>query len=327
MSEKEKNSSKDFPTRKDWGRLILKLLYIGTLIIIVASAFWRIYNIPTHETTNFVQNVQQTAEVGNKKDNTGTTNVNQQKEIINKDKPKTLTEVIIVPMANSPKFKIIFEHLFYAFLLFIFVILIPLPLERMKRFKLFNFELEMDAKEKEMVNTLEAQQDKFNFLVYLSKEENKRIFMIKERNYNTYRGFLLEMLENMKNHYKDEWNAYIQYEVLTEKEFKKRKFKLPNIVRKTLDKAKKEYDFGVPINKENEFDIHFKNYLIYPIEEMENIYTTKQKEETYVIVLSSYRYFFDESDGQLVAGMASLASDLYRRKQLLGFFIENIKKN
>lgn len=298
----------DFPTRTDFGKLFLKIIYIGILLFIILSALYRIHNLPKQNTSvNTQQQVQSTTKAMEKEKGAKTEKQAQ---------PKNLTEAVIVPLVGSPKMKIIFEHIFYAFLFFVVVLLAPLPLERMKRFKLFNFELELDANEKEMVSNLAVQQDKFNFLIYWLKEENKRVFMIKERNNQRYRDFLSEMLGEMQDHYRTEWGIHINYQIIKESEFKKSKFKYPVSVKRSVEAAKESFS-GLPINKESETDVFFKNFLLHCVSEVENIYTSVEATENYVIVLSSHRYYFDEYDGQLVSGLASLSSELYRRTHLL----------
>ena len=130
----------------------------------------------------------------------------------------------------------------------------------------------------------------------------------------------------MKEHYEKEWGIHIQYQVLTELEFRNSR-KIPRIVKKTLNAVIEEKLIsGIPVNKENESNVFLKNFLIYAIEAKEDIYKKSERKVTYVILLSSHRYTFDEYDGELVSGLASVTNSVYERYHLLKYLEQQIEK-
>ena len=60
--------------------------------------------------------------------------------------------------------------------------------------------------------------------------------------------------------------------------------------------------------------------MIHTINVEENLLTEEECLITYIIVLKSYRTIFDEYDGHLVSGLASLTYELYRRFTHLWLF-------
>ncbi len=285
----------DFPTRKDWGRTIFSSLYILLIAVILVSGLYRISQLsPENQTprTNAAQSAP------------------------------TFTSLVIQPLTQSDKAIIIFEHLFYLLIVLACFILLPIPMDRMKRFRLLNFEVEMDGNTQEVVKNISIQQDKFGFLTHWLREENKIKFLMIEKDNDSYKDFLQEMLTEMKNHYLTNWNTYMDFEVLTEQQFQEAGFRIPSSVKKALPAAK-IHGIGLPINKENDKYIHLKNYLIYPVSVTENLYTDAEAHVNYIVVLTSHKTIFDEYDGQLVSGLSSLTADLYQRYHTLLAIEEN----
>lgn len=97
-------------------------LYIVGLIWILVSGIFHFINLTNDRTDEKVQ-----------------------AEKIDKDGNPSFTSLIVQPLAESEKAKVVFEHLGYLLLLLVIFLLAPIPLERMKRFKLMNFEFEKES--------------------------------------------------------------------------------------------------------------------------------------------------------------------------------------
>ena len=290
----------DYPTRKDWIRTMYYLTYILITFAILISAIYHIINIP-----------------GGVPDKTIT------ESKVEAEQEPTFTQLIIEPLTKSDKTLVIIEHLGYFLLLLFVFILLPIPLERMKRFKLLNFEIEIDSRAEVVANNLTTQHEKFNFITYLLKEDSKRKLLEIEMKDSRYICFLNDMLEIMRVEYQDNWNTNIDYQILTEAEFHQQKIHIPSVVRKSLEVAR-IHGNGLPINKENDRHIHFKNYMIHAISVRENIYTDSEIDIDYIVVLSCHRSIFDDNDSHVVSGISSIAEELYQRYNIMLAFQDNM---
>ncbi|WHX66534.1 hypothetical protein QNH26_23290 [Peribacillus frigoritolerans] len=287
----------DSPTRKDWIRTFYTFAYISLLILIIVSGIIRYFQAPAG-------NVQES-----KQEQSSNSEKVKESKVIEKD--PTVTSLVLKPLAESPKAKIIFEHVGYFLILLFLFILIPIPLLSVKRFKFMTLEVERESQAIEVAKNLTIQQDKFGLLSYWLKEDFKSLFLEVERDNTSYKDFLEEMLFYMRDHYKNNWDSHFEFDIVTETKFKQNYF-APKLVKKSLPSAKVK-GIGLPINKENDRYIHFKNFMIHTINVEENLLTEEECLITYVIVLKSYRTIFDEYDGHLVSGLASLTYELYRR--------------
>jgi hypothetical protein len=287
----------DSPTRKDWIRTFYTFAYISLLILIIVSGIIRYFQAPAG-------NVQESKQ----EQSSNSEKVKESKVI---EKEPTVTSLVLKPLAESPKAKIIFEHVGYFLILLFLFILIPIPLLSVKRFKFMTLEVERESQAIEVAKNLTIQQDKFGLLSYWLKEDFKSLFLEVERDNTSYKDFLEEMLFYMRDHYKNNWDSHFEFDIVTETKFKQN-YSAPKLVKKSLPSAKVK-GIGLPINKENDRYIHFKNFMIHTINVEENLLTEEECLITYVIVLKSYRTIFDEYDGHLVSGLASLTYELYRR--------------
>ncbi|MFS0597940.1 hypothetical protein AB1L16_14625 [Peribacillus frigoritolerans] len=287
----------DSPTRKDWIRTFYTFAYISLLILIIVSGIIRYFQAPAG-------NVQES-----KQEQSSNSEKVKESKVIEKD--PTVTSLVLKPLAESPKAKIIFEHVGYFLILLFLFILISIPLLSVKRFKFMTLEVERESQAIEVAKNLTIQQDKFGLLSYWLKEDFKSLFLEVERDNTSYKDFLEEMLFYMRDHYKNNWDSHFEFDIVTETKFKQN-YSAPKLVKKSLPSAKVK-GIGLPINKENDRYIHFKNFMIHTINVEENLLTEEECLITYVIVLKSYRTIFDEYDGHLVSGLASLTYELYRR--------------
>lgn len=282
----------DHPTRKDWLKLLYMGLYIVGLIWILISGIFHFINLTNDRTDEKVQ-----------------------AEKIDKDGNPSFTSLIVQPLAESEKAKVVFEHLGYLLLLLIIFLLAPIPLERMKRFKLMNFEFEKESAEQDVAERINVQQNKFAFLIDWLREENIDAFLRITRIHTSYQDFLTEMLNEMMMYYRKE-DIFFEFEIKTEAQFITANSDYPRVVKKSLEAAK-VHGSAIPINKDNDRYIFLKNYMIHPIKVKENLYTDEESIVNYVIVLYSYRTTFDEYDGQLLSGIASLTYELYQKYHTL----------
>ncbi|MGE7602959.1 hypothetical protein ACQKL5_10660 [Peribacillus sp. NPDC097675] len=290
----------DHPTRKDWLKLCYMGLYIVGLFWIIGSGVYHFIDLSFKESIEKVQDAKIEGD---------------ETQVQKESKEPSLTSLIVQPLAESKKAKVVFEHLGYLLLLLIFFLLAPIPLEHMKRFKLMNFEFEKETAEQDVAERITIQQNKFAFLIDWLREENIDKFLRITRLHTSYQDFLKEMLNEMMEYYRKD-DIFFEYEIKTEDEFRKNHTTYPRVVRYSLDVAA-SLGSAIPINKENDRHIYFKNYMIHTIEVKENVYTDEEKFVTYVIILHSYRTTFDEYDGQLLAGITSLTYELYQKYHTL----------
>jgi hypothetical protein len=297
----EKLEIKDLPQVEDWRRKWSFRIYISGIIIIIALCAWNLIslkgpsNVPAPDKTVTISNKDEPAAPAPPSDQS----------------PPTLTELVVQPIAQSVKFQIIFEHLFYLLLWLLLWLLIPSAFQRLRRFKLFNLEFELDQNQQEVIQVIDQQMRKFKFLTYLMKNENKDVLKTSfDSEHPRFKDALEFSLSKMQNFYLSEWDQHLSFEILTESEFDSKNW--PSSVTKSIDLVDK-YQIGVPINKENPDVVHYKNYLVYTSTEEENIYTNDAQMIKYVIVVSSYQTQFNENDGYLVAGITALVSELHMR--------------
>lgn len=318
MEERER---KDFPTFEDKTKKWVNRVYWIGIALIIITAIINVILVSIDQKAKSSEPTTQanSKEVATKKQNNNEPQKNEpQKKEEGNVKPKTLTELVVQPIAESPTFQVIFKYLFYLLLWLLLFLMLPAASQKLKRFKFFNLEFELDRAQQEVITGITVQTTKFKFLTYLMREENKEILQGRIDVDSQYKKYLLTVLEEMQSFYDKEWDQYFKYEVMTKSKFLTRRRgrnAYPEVLFKTIE-AIDEYKIGIPINKENMEDIHQKNFLIYRVIERENLYTDDERETTYVIVLSSHRTFFDENDGQLLAGVSSLVSELYRRDRM-----------
>ncbi|MDQ0217754.1 hypothetical protein ELQ35_13335 [Peribacillus cavernae] len=297
----EKMEIKDLPQVDDWRRKWSFRVYVWGIVGIIILGLW-----------NLVTIAEDGANRQEKMENTPASNETELVPSKSKSKSSpTLTELVIQPIAQSPKFQVIFEYLFYLLLWLLLWLLIPSAFQRLTRFKLFNLEFELDRNQHEVIHVIDQQMRKFKFLTYLMKDENKDVL---KTSFDPYLPRFKEALEftlsKMQSFYLSEWDQHLSFDVMTVEEFETKNF--PAAVRKSIDLVDK-YQIGVPINKENPEVVHHKNYLVYTASEEENIYTNRAEVIKYVIIISSYRTEFNENDGYLLAGITSLVSELHKR--------------
>lgn len=294
------SKNNDYPTRKDWFKLCYMGLYMVGLFWIIGSGVYQFIELSLEETNEKVQEARIDGD---------------ETQVQKESKEPTLTSLIVQPLAESEKAKVVFEHLGYLILLLIFFLLAPIPLERMKRFKLMNFEFEKESTEQDVAERITIQQNKFAFLIDWLREENIDKFLRITRIHTSYHAFLTEMLNEMMEYYRKD-DIFFEFDIKTETQFRKNHSDYPRVVRNSLDVAA-SLGSAIPINKENDRHIYFKNYMIHTIKVKENVYTDEETVVTYVIILHSYRTTFDEYDGQLLAGIASLTYELFQKYHTL----------
>lgn len=214
-------------------------------------------------------------------------------------KAATLTELIIEPIVTSKFHKIIFNSLF-LYLTWILVFLIaPIAFFRLKRFKFFNLEIEIEKKDAATVEAVNTSSSKMFFATFLTTEEfQNELLGVFDQNIR-YKGSIEYTLNRMNEFYMGQFGKDFTKSVYSLREFNSNKF--PIILKKSVDKSRDNKE-AIYINKSETDSIYYKNYLL-----MYNEY----KGTKFITLLESYNTEFDTFDKHLVKVLHNLVNDYF----------------
>lgn len=196
---------------------------------------------------------------------------------------ETWLNILVKPIVESNFNKIIFRGLFLLLIWMLLFLVIPVAFKRLKRFKFFNMEFEVDNIEQAAIETVEISGTKAQLMAYLASDHaagrtieflNDSIIDYKE----ILEYFLAEIQAGYKNH---PLHATFSYNVYNGS--------IPEELNELVEETKETGEAAI-LNKNNQDNLFKKNYLVfyfcYGIDE-------------YVTVISSYTYPFDILDRYL----------------------------
>jgi hypothetical protein len=183
-----------------------KMFYIVGIIVIVGATVFRLANMDLQNT--------QTSSIKNNNSSVQAT----EKET------DTLTSLVIKPLVESPRNKILFDGVFWFLLWILLFLLLPAGLLPLKRFKMFNLEFEIGEKEAAAIEKISENSSKALTMVNYSSEESIIRFFkeFSDQGEVEYQKALEFFLNDLVKGYKEEFNAVIQYKIYPETEVPRR---------------------------------------------------------------------------------------------------------
>ncbi|RFU61102.1 hypothetical protein [Peribacillus glennii] len=291
----------DKPAFSDWMRSITIGLYIVLVTVIVLHTIVELYNVKSKENSQTEQSDSKDIEKGN-----GKTSASNEKEMVNKQEKSTgekkkeskitVTELVVKPIVQNKVVQILLSNLFYLLVVVLMFLVIPAGLYRLRRFKIFNLEFEVNDKDEAIIETFELTASKTKFLAEMTRTVEKEYYM-EQKHTGEINQFLFEFLQEMRDFYKAELGTPFSFELITKEEMMFDPYIFSSRVMDSLGYIDEEME-PVIINKFNRDNIHEKSYLIY-----KGVFEEK---ETF-IVLSRHRSEFDQYDRSVLLGIVELA--------------------
>ncbi|QJX79979.1 hypothetical protein [Priestia megaterium] len=319
-----RSNDKDYPILKDKIKRIVYwifgLLFIAITLSLVVN-FFTVNDKATPSNKNEVSTVTKETE----KEVKG--KIEKIKEVTKTEKPpqqaKGFQELMVHLLYKKTIGTVIVKHFLMYLGLMILYLLFLLTQKDVSNLKVAGLEVGTNQDvQAEFYRAVEEQKNKFDFLTFWMREENRLKFIRStDIEHRTFLGFLSRMLEKMQEYYRDEWNINFSFTI-----YKMSEFEQSNLPRKVKNSAASlmEEDKGLPILKENNLYYH-KNYLIYKVTEVNVRDATDIKE--YMIVLSSYYSEFEEVDGILISGLSALINLIYIQTTQSDFIVYLLKEN
>lgn len=191
--------------------------------------------------------------------------------------------VIANSIIDSNLNNIIFRGIFLLIIWVLLFLMIPVAFTRLKRFKLFNFEFEVEDKEQAAIQTVEINGGKAKLMAYLTSDDAAgKLFDFLEDTVINYQEALMYFLDEIQIGYRQHFNASFSFFV--------QKDGFPPPIEELVDESR-ETGEAVLRNKTDNDNLIKKNYLVYYFCFENNTFTT---------VLSSYQHQFDIFDKYLL---------------------------
>ena len=196
---------------------------------------------------------------------------------------ETWLNILVKPIVESNFNKIIFRGLFLLLIWMLLFLVIPVAFKRLKRFKFFNMEFEVDHIEQAAIETVEISGTKAKLMAYLASDHaaGRTLEFLHDQNINyieVLEYFLAEIQAGYKN---PPFHATFTYHVYNGT--------IPEELHELVEESKETGESAV-FNKNNQDNLFNKNYLVF--------YFCYGVDE-YVTVISSYTYPFDIIDKYL----------------------------
>jgi len=266
----------EYPTQKDWLRIAVLTVYSIVFFLIVASAVWQLATVSPASSSSTVSG-------------------------------STITDLVVRPIVENPRVQIIFEHIFYLLVWLFLFLLFPVAFSRLKRLKFFQFEFEIEEKEKHVIEVLNVTTSKTALLSKFATDKEEVQFIREVQHMTDVKEALQLMTDKIRDYYEQQLGMMFEYEVVTKEKFEQSH--VPRVVKKSYPLAKESHE-AVPINKDNSDQLYKRNFLL--------AVKTYEGQE-YAIVLSSHLSVFDEYDMFVVSGLLSLAIKYFERANVLQF--------
>jgi hypothetical protein len=291
LSRKGEENDKIHPMRKDWLKVSLIVLYVLGIAFIIGLFINDVF-FTDHSSKNTTNNNVPAAETQPKNTNT---------------KAPTLTTLVVEPIVTDPTIISILKHVFYFLVWILLFLLFPIGFTRLKRLKLFNFELEVEKQTENLIDVINVTTQKINFLSKWATEEYANGYASIAKDFTKIDDGMGIVLKSLTDYYSENWQGNVEYKIYPAKTFESTR-RIPKVVRDSY-KASLARAQAIPINKENKDQAYIKNYLLLAI---------SYENTEYAITLSSYSLEFDEYDAVLLYGLISLAIQYYERTEMLG---------
>ncbi|WP_338472795.1 hypothetical protein R4Z10_08740 [Niallia sp. XMNu-256] len=199
--------------------------YTALIFVIIGFSVWSTYfNKPVHhsstppsvisdKTSKAITNPKTASNPSTKSATSSPKSENAEKTT---DQKFTWTDYVIKPIVSDPLNQVFFKVLFYLLALVSLFLVIPAGLASLKRFKLFNFEFELEKQEvketiAELINESEA---KANYIKELTKDDTYRTIAnqyVDTSGNVDFLGAISWFLSDMKLNYKENFDQNINW--------------------------------------------------------------------------------------------------------------------
>ncbi|WP_342613909.1 hypothetical protein [Peribacillus frigoritolerans] len=227
----------------------------------------------------------------------------------------TLISLIIEPIVTSEFYQIIFNTLFLYLVWILLFLLAPIAFYRLKHFKFFNIEIEIEKQDAAVYEVFSMSSSKMKFAAYLTSEEYQLEISEEIANSKDFKTPLIYTLDCAIEFYSNQLGLSFTYDIYTLNQFKKAK--LPKSIKAMLDKSIQTGDPCIS-NKSNSDSEYYKNFLIHYFENMEGKFVT---------VLNSYQTEFDTFDKSLLKILQNVIYDYYLQFHYIYDTSEKLEKN
>ncbi|MFJ7364435.1 hypothetical protein ACIQWQ_09965 [Peribacillus frigoritolerans] len=227
----------------------------------------------------------------------------------------TLISLIIEPIVTSEFYQIIFNTLFLYLVWILLFLLAPIAFYRLKHFKFFNIEIEIEKQDAAVYEVFSMSSSKMKFAAYLTSEEFQLEISEEIANSKDFKTPLIYTLDCAVDFYSDQLGLSFTYDIFTLSQFKKAK--LPKSIKAMLDKSIQTGDPCIT-NKSNSDSEYYKNFLIHYFENMDGKFVT---------VLNSYQTEFDTFDKSLIKILQNVIYDYYLQYNYIYEASEKLEKN
>ncbi|WP_347939534.1 hypothetical protein AAEY33_14045 [Peribacillus simplex] len=227
----------------------------------------------------------------------------------------TLISLIIEPIVTSEFYQIIFNTLFLYLVWILLFLLAPIAFYRLKHFKFFNIEIEIEKQDAAVYEVFSMSSSKMKFAAYLTSEEYQLEISEEIANSKDFETPLIYTLDCAVDFYSDQLGLSFTYDIYTLNQFKKAK--LPKSIKAMLDKSIQTGDPCIT-NKSNSDSEYYKNFLIHYFENIDGKFVT---------VLNSYQTEFDTFDKSLLKILQNVIYDYYLQYHYIYDASEKLEKN
>lgn len=226
-----------------------------------------------------------------------------------------MISLIIEPIVTSEFYQIIFNTLFLYLVWILLFLLAPIAFYRLKHFKFFNIEIEIEKQDAAVYEVFSMSSSKMKFAAYLTSEEFQLEISEEIANSKDFKTPLIYTLDCAVDFYSDQLGLSFTYDIYTLNQFKKAK--LPKSIKAMLDKSIQTGDPCIT-NKSNSDSEYYKNFLIHYFENMDGKFVT---------VLNSYQTEFDTFDKSLLKILQNVIYDYYLQYNYIYEASEKLEKN
>ncbi len=127
--------------------------------------------------------------------------------------PNTITTLVIKPIVTSPVNRVIFRSLFYLFVWVLLFLVVPVAFLRLKRFKFFNVEFEVEG-ERAAIQQAIITTSKASLMEYLTgRDAFIKTLSCMHGNVITFSDVLRVLLDDIQAAYRDTFNAGFTIEI------------------------------------------------------------------------------------------------------------------
>ncbi|PJN91779.1 hypothetical protein [Bacillus sp. mrc49] len=211
----------------------------------------------------------------------------------------TLITLIIEPIVTSEFYQIIFNTLFLYLVWILLFLLAPIAFYRLKHFKFFNIEIEIEKQDAAVYEVFSVSSSKMKFAAHLTSEEYQLEISEEIASSKAFMTPLKYTLDSAADFYSNQLGLSFTYDIYTLNQFKKAK--LPKSIKAMLDMSIETGDPCIT-NKSNSDSEYYKNFLLHYFENMDGQFVT---------VLNSYQTEFDTFDKSLIKILQNVIYDYY----------------